>query len=159
MTDTASRPLTDDQIDALVHYDAARDEIASLRLLLDDRDTQISELRKQIRYLMDERDSAQAAQQVAEEGQRAAEERTQAEADRADGAEAHLADVLIEYVIEPALGSIDTVSDGVDLTEVPADVAWSIAESLRAELGGGAKAADLAETARGQVRDWAEENR
>lgn len=36
MTDTAKRPLTEEQVDALVHYDAARDEIANLRRLLAD---------------------------------------------------------------------------------------------------------------------------
>jgi len=34
MTDTAKRPLTEEQVDALVHYDAARDNIANLRRLL-----------------------------------------------------------------------------------------------------------------------------
>jgi hypothetical protein len=31
MTDTQSRPFTEAQLDAIVHYDAARDEIADLR--------------------------------------------------------------------------------------------------------------------------------
>lgn len=34
MTDTAKRPLNEEQIDALVHYDAARDNITNLRRLL-----------------------------------------------------------------------------------------------------------------------------
>jgi hypothetical protein len=40
MTDIASRPLSDAQIDALVHYDAARDEIADLRRRLADAETE-----------------------------------------------------------------------------------------------------------------------
>ena len=91
---------------------------------------------------------ARDAQEVAEAAQHRADERAQAEADRADGAESLLRQVMAEYVIAPVL-----YSDGIDLDRVSAEDMDAIAESLIEALHAGAPVDDLGVADR--IADWA----
>jgi hypothetical protein len=78
------------------------------------------------------------------------------EKNRADGNEAHLHKVLICHVIEPHVGVLRGVSDGLDDDEVPEKVLDDIAELLIEDLNGGLDVDMLPEDARGRLTDWAE---
>ena len=132
---------------------------ASLRGQLDDLAAEVAELREAIAAAQIAQAQAEDAQHIAEDDKRAADERAQAEADRADGAESHLRRVLVEYIVTPATGALDGISDRVDVDEIPEPVLDSVAESLMGDLDGGLDVVELPESARGQLHDWAEEQR
>lgn len=88
-----------------------------------------------------------------------AEARCDDEKNRADGNEAHLHKVLICHVIEPNVGVLRGVSDGIDDNEVPDAVLDDIAELLIEDLNAGLDVDMLPEDARGRLTDWAEERR
>lgn len=124
---------------------AARDEIVALT----DR----------LRWAEHCRSQAEESLADAKAGTLAAQEATQAEADRADGAEAHLLRVLAHYVVEPATEVLSSIGDGVDTDDVPSRVLEDIADDLRDELGVGLTLDELDERACLRLREWAEESR
>ena len=117
---------------------------------------EITRLTDSVRWL--EHCRSQAEERVEEEkaATRAAEEKAQAEEWRADGAEAKLQRVLVEFVVEPATGVLKGISDGVDTDDVPDDVMESTAETLAGNLDVDPAVDKLPELARGLLTDWAE---
>lgn len=111
---------------------------------LADARAEITRLTDALRFARDRRAQAEDAQQIAEEDKRAAEQRADREADRADGAEAHLIAVLAAHHIDP---------------DLPRQAAESIAESIRQDLDGGLAVAEVPEQARRLAADGAEEGR
>lgn len=145
MTDLINAPQTTGSGEIAEQLAAARDEITRLT--------------DSLRWVEHCRAQAEESVQDEKEATKAANERADAEADRADGAESHLRRVLVEYIVEPALGALDGISDRVDTDEVPDSVLDSVAESLMGDLDGGLDVVELPEAARGQLHDWAEEQR
>jgi hypothetical protein len=141
MTDLQIRPAVsvEDQL-AL-----AREEIARLT----DSLRWVEQMRAQAEGRVEDEKAATAA----------AEERAQAEEWRADGAEAKLQRVLVEYVVEPATGVVRGISDGVNARDIPDEVIESTAETLMENLEVDPAVDKLAELARGLLTDWAEERR
>jgi hypothetical protein len=103
-------------------------------------------LRHELANALAAKAQAEDAQHLAEEVARVAEERATAEADRADGAEAHIIGILAECIVDP-------------IGELPGGVAASIAESIRQDLNGGLAYEDV-NTQAAVLRDgWWEDQR
>lgn len=141
-------------------------EDTNMRLLLDERDRELAAAKEELQQLRANLDWAEHCRAQAEErledekaATAAAEEQTFRESNRADGAEGHLHDVIVEFVVEPATGVLRGVSDGVDANDIPDEVIVSTAETLADNLKAGLAAGDLAALARELLTDWAEESR
>lgn len=106
----------------------------------------LSMVRRELDQEKAKRQQAEDAQRTAEEVARRAEERATTEADRADGAEAHLIGVLAECIIDP-------------LGDLPTGIAASIAESIRQDLVGGLAYGDITSQTARLVGGWREEQR
>jgi inactivated superfamily I helicase len=130
------------------HTTAAADQLAEAR-------AEITRLTDSLRWVEHCRSQAEESVQDAKDATAAAEERTQAEADRADGLEAHLRRVLIHDYVGPAAGELEGISDKVD-TDVPDGVLDDVAGDLIDDLDGGGTVDGLHEVARRRLTDWAE---
>lgn len=120
---------------------------------------EITRLTDSLRWVEQMRAQADGRVEAEKAATAAAEERAQAEEWRADGAEAKLHRVLVEYVVEPATGVVRGISDGVDDSGIPDEVIESTAETLAENLDVNPAVDRLAELARGLLSDWAEERR
>lgn len=106
---------------------------------------ELTRLTDSLRWVEHRLDRSEAAHEAEKDATRAAEERAQAETDRADGAEAHLRAVLVEFVIEPKVP--------MGYPELSEHAAFDIAESLIEDMNGGTKVEDLDPS--GHIEDWA----
>lgn len=129
---------------------------ASPAVKLAEARAEITRLTDSLRWVEHCRSQVEDSVQGEKDATLRAEQRADAEADRADGAESHLRRVLAAYIVEPALGTLDGPSDGVDLADVPSAVLDAVADSLKDDLDGGLGIDDLPDAARGHLNDWAE---
>lgn len=141
MTDTQIRPAV-----------SVEDQLAAAR-------EEIVRLTDSLRWVERMRDQAEGRLEAEQAATAAADERTFQESNRADGAEAKLHRVLVEYVVEPATGVVRGIADGVDARDIPEEVIESAAETLAANLEVDPAVDKLGELARGLLTDWAEERR
>lgn len=107
----------------------------------------VDEMRSALAELRDKYAQAVDAQETAETAQRRAEEKAQREADRADGAESFLHQVLDWYVIDPAIDDA-----GIDAGELLAEDREAIADALIDDMKTGTDVEDLSPTR--HLRDW-----
>lgn len=130
--------MTDTQTRSPWHTttDTTAEQLAAAR-------AEITRLTDTVRWLEHFRSQAAESVEDQKEETRLANERTQAEADRADGAEAHLRRVLVEFVVEPATGEVD----GRDADDLHQDVLTVVAECLMDDLDGGLRPDELSSRA------------
>ena len=120
---------------------------------------EITRLTDSLRWVERMRDQAEARVEAEKQATADAEERIFQESNRADGAEAHLRNVLVEYVVEPATGVVRGISDGVNASDIPDAVIESTVETLMENLEVDPAVDRLSELARGLLTDWADERR